>query len=339
MVTAANRGQEVALQMGWNGAGQGAGGHTAWVNGLNPAQRAQYDASIGGNATAAPTQSMPLFQELLHPYEQQGLTGLTAGVNTTRMADILSQLRQTIGDNTGQAGNLVANGTAAVTPEEVAKVQNPFSSSLKTQLSTDAQKIRAAATASQGLRGGRSFGDTATGTQMGLIDQQQLQGDSDIDYKTWQDALGQINGEKNRMLTGAGTVNDTTRAATSGAGTAFDSAKYLSELPFETARRRLGAGSYLRDYNQGIDDTMKSDILAEQDAPYKKLQQTLDLLKGFMSNTSTGGTAAPTSGLETAGGIANVLSGLLSKGGGVSNDYSNTNSLATAGSAISALSL
>lgn len=308
MVAPRNLGQQVALGMGWTGAGQGAGGHASWVNTLNPQQRAQYDAMLAGRApTTAAVATMPLLQEPLHEWEKQGLSQQAQGVDTSQMTAILNELRAKLGGASG----MVAQGTAAVTPDEVARIQNPYASTLKTRLSDAAEKIRARVTADQGLRGARSFGDTATGVQMGMIDEEELRGRGDIDYNTWEAALNQINAERNRLISGAGTEYG---GAIPGASTAYDMAGGIGRIGQDNALSKIASGRYVRGYNQNINDIMEADRLAERNYPLDQLAKTLNLLAPYGSNTSSsqvGGMASP---LTQAGGALRYVGDLFSGG-------------------------
>lgn len=306
-----NLGQQVALQMGWSGEGLGAGGHTAWVNSLNPQQREAYTTAMGmGTAGSAPVSSTPMFTEPLTDWEKQGLTQMSQGVNTTRMADILSQLRGMIGKTQNAATGQIEQGTAPVTMDEILGRQNPFASNLKNQASETANKIRALVTANQGVRGARSFGDTATGVRLGEVDTQQAQAEGNIDYQTFADALAQINQERNRNITGAGAYNQTAQVGGALAGDAFGMAESLSKLPFETGQRRVNAGQYVRQYNQGVNDQIQNDILAQGDSQYQKIMQALEALKSFDSGMTTTATNSPSTGERLGGGGAIIAKSL-----------------------------
>ena len=239
----------------------------------------------------------PALEEPLHEWEKTGLTALSKGVDTSQMQGALSQLQGLLGNN-----GMLERATASVNPNEVATMQNPYSQSLKDKLSTSAQQIRAAATSQQGLRGGRSFGDTATGVQMGMIDQGQLQGEADIDYQTWQDSLGQINNERNRLLSGAG-------LGVAGAQTQYNMADGIGQQGVQNALGQMQAGNYVRGYNQNLNDIVKSELLAKQGDPLARLQNSLGLTGAFSGSTSSGQSGGMANNMQQFGGLMQGLGG------------------------------
>lgn len=300
MVAPRNLGQQVALQMGWTGEGQGQGGHINWVNSLNDQQRQQYNQMTGGNPTAATVNNMPALTEPLHQYEMQGLKNLGEGMDTSQLSAILQDLRGRM--------DLVDRGVREVTPDEIAQRQNPYAQAMKDKLSTTAEKIRAQILANQGNRGGRSFGDTSMGVRESELDKSLLEGYGTIDYNTWNDTLAQLNAERNRYLTGADTATRT------GAVTA-DVANTLSSSEINNAKRQVEAGKYIRDYNQGVNDIMTQDILAGQEDESARLKTVLDLLSAYGSNTSAGQTGGMASPASQFGGALAAAMAAINKAG------------------------
>lgn len=218
----------------------------------------------------------------------------------------------------GKAGAATAEGMRAIGMPEINEIQNPFAQSQKEKLTRSGQMLRTAITAGQGMRGGRSFGDTSTGVRNAELDTQLLQGESDIDYKTFQDALAQINTNRGRAFQGAGlygnlaqagqgATSDAIRTGMAGAGQMVDTGQILTDSGWNTIDRQLGAGKYVRDYQQGITNQTGQDILSGQDYEATQLQNLMNLLNSYGGNTtvSAGGGGANT--LERIGGIGSIV--------------------------------
>jgi hypothetical protein len=221
-----------------------------------------------------------------------------------------------------QAADMVKSGVAPVTQEEVMGVANPFAEALKSKLSEAGARARASLTARQGMRGAASFGDSSFALRQGEIDRGLIQGGADIDYQTFRDALEQINTSRNRQVTGGSTMGSiagnaqdvTSNAANIGLGAAgklFDAGTSATETGFNAIKNKLGAGTAVQQYNQGVNDLIGQDITGQQD--YER--QMLDNLTALLGKYSGGSSVAvpTTNSLTKIGGTASALSGLLSQ--------------------------
>jgi len=299
---------------------------------------------------AIPTQyqngATPILAEPLHQYERSGLQTLGgSGVNQS-MTDALGYLQQMNSNPTGFAGRYTdprvsgymdsaAGATQAginpVTMQEIQGVQNPYASALKNRLTEYGQQARAGILANQGVRGGRSFGDTAQGVRQGMLDNELLSKSSDIDYQTFQDALGQINTERNRSLTGGaqfgnlangaqGIFSSAMQNGLASIGGLYNAGAGVQGAQNEAAGNQIDAGNYIRTYNQGINDLVQNNLLQGQGYPAQQISNVTDWLKYFQSGT--GGAQPGANSLSTAGGLAQVGGGLLSMFGGGSRPVS-----------------
>lgn len=305
MVQGNNLQQQVALNMGlWGGSGQGEGGHKAMVDALTGQQKLDYEAAI---AQASYT---PALQEDLHGWEKSGLETLARGADTTQMNKVYGNLTADSGAALDRSSEYAATGASTITAEEVEALRNPYSTALKDQLSESAEKVRAQAMVGQGQRGGRSFGDTSTGIQMSNINSDIIQGENTIDYNTWQDAMAQATGGRGRNLQAAGL--ETNNAGTYGANAAntFNMAKDISGTGVANAQAQINAGSYVRDYNQNINDIMLQDIKAKQADELARLQNEQGLLAPYGGQQSTGGSAGGANTMQQIGGAGQALAGV-----------------------------
>jgi len=243
---------------------------------------------------ATPIGTMPLLSEPLHGWERMGLKSLSNTQNLAGNSDMtgaLDSLRGFI-----QAGNpaqTYANANAAtaasmnpVTQQEIMGVANPYAQGLKDNLSKNAQALRAQILAKQGMRGGRSFGDTSTGVQNGMLNDSVLSGQNEIDYNTFKDALSQINTERNRSLSAGGQYGNLAQMGMNAIGSQFDLGNRLKESRINDVKNKLGAGRYIRDFNQGIDDKIAADYAAKTQDPLTKLRNTFALLNNYQSGGS-----------------------------------------------------
>lgn len=292
---------------------------------------------------------VPATVEPLHQYEKNALMasanpGLLGGggmVDAQRMLrDYMGNPSAMMGQYTNplatqymqQAGTAINSGMAPITAQEVQSIQNPFTDVLKARLSEAGEKTRAAILANQGTRGARSFGDTVQADRMSSLDKEMLMGNREIDYQGFQDALGILENMRNRNMAGGqalGSLGTQAQGITeSAAGLGLANIASLFRMGQEqTAQnerninRQLGAGAYIRDYNQRINDAIGNDMLAEQGNDANKVSQILGWLKSYQSGTD--GSSPGANSLQRAaglaqigGGIFNQLSGSIFGGGG-----------------------
>jgi hypothetical protein len=287
---------------------------------------------------------VPMTVEPLHQFEQAGLTQLAQppayGQGSMTMANqMLQQMmqnpQQAIANYTNpmatqymqRAGDVTGQAINPITMQEIEGFRNPYASAMKARLNEQGERARAAIMANQGVRGARSFGDTSQGVRQGMLDQEMLSKGSDIDYNTYESSLQQLNTMRDRMMQGGsqfgnlgtqaqGISSSAMQSALGGMGQLFGAGQQLTEVGRQTAQDKLGAGNYIRTYNQGVNDMIGNDILASiQDNP-NKMAQVMQLLEGFKSGTTT-----------TSGGGANSLQqlgGLATAGGGLLDYLGNT---------------
>jgi hypothetical protein len=158
---------------------------------------------------------------------------------------------------------MVRGGTQGFDQTEFDSYANPYTKDVTNRsidrLSEQAQNMRAnllRTTASN--RGNASFGDLYGAQRMGDIDKELLNKSGDIiaqgNQQGFSTALEALQNRRTRQLQGGQIL-----AGTGGNFiTAANSAQGISNAGFEqgvnTANANLGAGQYIRDYNQGVSD-------------------------------------------------------------------------------------
>lgn len=315
--------QAAARQAGYTGA-FGGGAAEQWLksNGKWDAfngilnQNAQFSGGV-----------VPLTAEPLHQWEKSGLSTIAGQQINPAMTDALTQLRNMQGNPQGfaanytnpqatqfltNAGEAAAAGSAPITGQQIQDFANPYVSAVKNRLTEAGERARAALTATEGMRGARSFGDTATGVRQGMLDQELLSKGADIDYQGYQDAITGLQNERNRSLQGAsafgnlatGAQNITSGAINTGLGgitKLYDAGAGITDAQSGIAQNQINAGQYIRNYNQNINDQIGNNMLAEQGYPASQINNIL----GWLQNYQSGNSFAPTANsLQTAGGIA-----------------------------------
>ena len=223
--------------------------------------------------------------------------------------------------NSGQAA--LAAGTAPITMQDIQGVENPYADALKARLTQAGERARAAINATEGQRGGRSFGDTATGVRNANLDSELLMGEGDINHQSFADAVAMLQDMRNRSVQGGqafgnlatqaqGINTNAAQTGMAGTGALFDSGQIRTNQGFQNINNRLAAGDRVFNYNQGVNNLIGEDML--KDTPEAKIGQIMEWLKSLQSNNS-GATPAANS-MTTAGGIMNTLAGLFNGGGG-----------------------
>lgn len=224
-----------------------------------------------------------------------------------------------------QAGGIANQAAAPITQSQVQEFANPFAQSLIDKLNESVGAREASVTANQGMRGAASFGDTVQGQRMGAIDRAQIQGEGDIRYKTFQDALTALQNQRGQQIQAAGTLGNlgtgaqnVTQSATgqalTGAGQLFNAGSNMTTQGFNTLKEKLNVGNQLQSYNQGVNNLIGNDILAQQGFEGNQITQLINMLKNYSGGDSR--LVPSTNTLGTAGNIATIIAGLLKSQGG-----------------------
>lgn len=333
------RATDIARQMGILGANETAtGGVLMSKLEANPQLRAAYDAvSNSGASNSYQNGFVPMTVEPLSEWEKQGLTTMAQppafGNGSMVMAnDMLQRMIQNpqafaqqytnplATQYMGEAGDLTRQGSGQITFDEIQAAMNPYAGALKNRLSEEAQRARTEILANQGMRGARSFGDTAQGVRMGELDKEVLSKSSDIDYQQFADAKAMLEALRNRQLSGGGQMGNLGTAAQgitsnamsgglAGVGQTFNAGAGLTDLGFRKAQNQIDAGQYVRSYNQGVNDLIGSEMLTGQNEGERRLSNTLDFLQNYQSGMSGGTQGANT--LQTLGGLGTFAGDLL----------------------------
>lgn len=322
----------------------GSGGYNAFTSGAadaygRPVQAAPTPPS-GSGAGVVPATAVPLHaaevagaRTLAEPsYLGGGLMGNAVGMLQQMQSNPQAYAQQYTNpmatDYMGRAGEATAAGSRPLTAEEITSMSNPFAGALKNRLNEQADIQRAGINAGQGMRGARSFGDTSQGVRMGMLDKEVLSKSGDIDYQMFNDAAGLLERGRDRSLnaggqygnlaTGAqGITNNAMGQGLQGINALFSAGQTARKNTIENASNQMGAGKYIRDYNQGVSDMIGNDILAGQQYPEQNIQRIMNMLSGFGSNNS--GSTPGANSMERAGGLTDIASAFLSPGGGPLN--------------------
>ena len=267
-------------------------------------------ANINATPQGAGRGVVPMTTEPLHGYEKTGLQQL-AGQNTGNLQQVLQQLQGLTTNPQSatagymnplaqgylqEAGGMVRGSTAPITMEQIQGIANPYAAGMKENLTEAGRRARAIITANQGTRGARSFGDTSQGQQLGATFSEEMKGGREIDYNTFNTALQELARQRGEMQSGGqilGGLGSTAQSVTSSAlrdalaaiGGQAEVAGGISSLGRQQALDTLGAGQYIRDYNQRINDKLEADILADAGYGRQNLSDVLEMLKSTYGGT------------------------------------------------------
>lgn len=238
--------------------------------------------------------TVPLTVEPLHQLERSGLSSLAAFAQPQGYFKTSNTMFQRAGDMTQQIandpmgaanryidprangavdnmGNAIGQGLQTLNPSRVASYMNPYGQEVTDRtlagIDQDQARQEASITAGAGMRGARSFGNSAQAIRMAENDRNygNLRADTraKLNYQGFTDATGQFNKEQDRYLQGAGMYGDQANTAqgvfNSGIGAAGQVAGGLAEmgnlyrgLTKENIGLSTGAGTTIREYNQGV---------------------------------------------------------------------------------------
>lgn len=219
---------------------------------------------------------------------------------------------------------MTQSGAAPITFDEVQGAANPYANALKSQLSSAAEKARAAVTSNQGTRGSRSFGDISTGRQLEGIQEQVIQNNADIDFDTLNQAYDRVLQQRQNTLSAGGQMGNlatqgqtvTSGAINAGLGginQALAGQKIGYDINTGASTNQVAAGTNIRNYNQGVNDIILQNISGEQGYPLDAMNNAFGLLSNFQSQMPTT--------VDTGGGGSD-LGGALSAIGGIAGAFS-----------------
>lgn len=275
----------------------------AYQAGVNPALP-QYNSGV-----------VPVTTEPLNTWQKQGLASL-ANLNHGGMLQASTAAYQNFANNPAayakqyispeamsslySMNNAISAGTAGMTMDALAGFMNPYTSEVTDAtlrgIEEDEARRRASLLSKQGMRGGRSFGDSSSAIQMSELARNMdiLRGDTraKLNYQGFSDAVGQFNTERSRDLQAAGLYGDAaTRAQdiySSGIGTGgqviggmVDLANNLYDQRRNASLDQIKAGSLVRDYNQGIANQIAGEIDSVVNLEPNRLTELANYLKAF----------------------------------------------------------
>lgn len=308
------------------------------VDALNNAITSYADpAPVAGTAGGS---FVPMHVDPLHQFEKNALQemanpGALDGGSMGQANQYLQQLlknlqptnpnadklnRQAV-DYSTQAGGLVNQSVQPITIDEVEERRNPYAAALKDRLKESGAIARQEIQATQGLRGGRSFGDVSQGRRESYLDAELHRGRGEIDYRTYDDAYNQLQAMRNRQSQGGNIMGNLAQGAqgiaSSGANTAigaanslFNAGRRMTSVGRDNQQQALSAGRYIRRYNQGINDMIANNILASIADDPSRINQVLQMLAGF-------GSGQQNVLIEDPGTLRQVGGGLTALSGGI----------------------
>lgn len=277
---------------------------------------AQEGRSPDPNATGV----RPLTVEPLNRFERDAITGLTDLTPTRAQAGADAALMQAlgigadvplVGNFISQAGDLVQRATREPTANEFAReievFMNPFQEQVvdraTRRVNEDIARRAAEIRARRAGTGAQSFGDTALGTQLGLLEEEGVRTRGDITANTlfqgFLEAVGQRNTDRSRQIQGAEALNNLFAA---GSGAGLEAARAAANISggIEGLRRTqlldaLGAGGVVRQLNQRQIDELVNNLAAQQGFRGQQIDALGNRLGMFM-NTGIGGSTQPSIG-------------------------------------------
>lgn len=285
-----------------------AAGDSAWSsyqNTMNAMKQPGY--------TNASTVGMPLSVEPRNEWEKTALEGLANPglLGGGGMVDAQAKLRELLANPSAtastytsplantyltKAGDAVASGLKGYLQSDVDKYTNPLQSAVHDRIDDSAARAKAALMKNLGQRGGAAFGSTVTSDRLAQLDKGVRQEHQDVDYKGFQDAVANMQKERDRSITGGqvygglgSTAQDVFSNALGGASgnvkALFGMGQEQTAQGFKNLKERLAAGKDVRSYNQNLADIIQSDLLAGDSWPRTNLSNTLALLKNFEGTT------------------------------------------------------
>lgn len=300
----------------------------------NPTANTAFTAAAQQYSAAQPSAGVvPLTVEPLNSTQKTGLLGLSTPVSqqpgNDAMQSVLQRLQAMQGNPTTSpiatsslqdAQKYTAAGAAPISQSEVQGLSNPFASGLNDQITQAGKVARAAILANQGMRGADSFGSTAQGNEMGLLDQGITNATNTNNYNTFQSALDAVQKMRGNNLTAGNVANNTASTAqgVTSNGNAltlenlqalFNTGGALNNNLATTSANQITAGNQIQGQNQNVANQVGANIQGGINYPISNIQNILSLLNSFQSGT--GGAVAPANSLTQAGGAAGGIGDLL----------------------------
>lgn len=214
---------------------------------------------------------------------QQGVTGMNNF--SSRFADPYMQ----------QAGDLTGMGAQRINYSDVEAARNPYASALQNRLNEEMNKTMAAKKAQLGMRGGRSFGDISTGTQLGALEAERQSKMSDIDYNTYRDAMASEEALKNRQMTGGGQFGQLAGQAQAITNqqfanemdkykTQFDMGQGITDAQRRSAYDQIAVGGMQQAQSQAINDARLKDEMEKRGYNAQRIATILGQIPAYQSN-------------------------------------------------------
>lgn len=265
-----------------------------------------------GQAPAS-TVGMPLSVEPRNEWETSALTGLANPglLGGGGMVDAQAKLRELLANPAAAAASstspfadkflnkadtALTSGLSGYVQSDVDKYMNPLQSAVHAGIDDDAARVKAALMKNLAKRGGAAFGSTITSGQLSEQNRDTQRLHSDVDYKGFQDAVANMQKERDRSISGGQAYGQLASGAqdifsnalgNTGGGikALFGMGQDQTAQGLTNLENRLRAGKDVRSYNQNIADIIQNDLLASDEWPRTNLSNTLQLLKNFEGTT------------------------------------------------------
>ena len=319
-----------ALQdAGYNGP-TGNGEANAWLQ--NPANAARYTSSA--QAASAPVAAIdtngvkPIGQvEPFNQFQTNAFTNLATPQNTAYRTGYLDTFQKALAGIPDarpyfdKASEFLNQGSAPVTAQQIGATAidllNPARQEVQDRTLAGLEKVagRNKAKILSSTPGGRSFGNSALGVQLGLNDEALISSSADaladLNYRTFSDAqnLGAniLTGNRTRALTGAGTAGALGGSAINALTTAGNLATGGENLRRQGNLDLLYAGDRTQQQGQAYLDALRGEISGTRNYDQDQLNRLTELLKAFPTS-STGASAGSANTTSQVGGALTTLS-------------------------------
>lgn len=247
---------------------------------------------------------VPITNVPLHQFERDALIGLSDATHGGLLEQAREMAAQQGRDPQGTAARYTApgvqdalnsmnsaigRGSSAFTGADVEQYFNPYQKYIEDRLTDEGAKARARLMGDQGRGGTRgAFGSTAFGTALGGLEEDLNRNLGELLYRGYSDAQALAQNQKNRELQGAQLYGDRAGIGQDVFGSALGYGRQATQDLFNQANQyqtgrtqalqgRLGAGQYIRDFNERQANQLNSEI-------NRRINMTPDRI-GFTANT------------------------------------------------------
>jgi hypothetical protein len=222
---------------------------------------------------------MPIGQEPLNPWEKEGLSALAQG--TTAQNELLQKANDLYAQISQQLNKASTPMSDSDFNALLARYQNPYQQQVVNQsiesIRRDADNARARL-----MAGSAAFGSSSQDRQLSELERSTqdavARATSGLNYEGFNNLVSTIENRQNSDRSGA------LQAASTGLGAASGIANLgqtLRENTIADIMSKIGAGGYVRDYNQQLADKISGEYGRKEGYDSQKLQELMSLLSAF----------------------------------------------------------